>query len=48
MIAKKAGVKRLLLGHFSSMYESIEDFKTEACSIFENSELALEGISYII
>jgi ribonuclease Z len=48
MIAKKAGVKKLLLGHFSSMYETLEDFKTEACSIFENSELALEGISYII
>jgi hypothetical protein len=30
------------------MYESLDDFKTEACSIFENSELALEGMSYII
>ena len=48
MIAKKAGVQRLLLGHFSSRYETLEDFKTEACSIFENSELALEGLSYII
>ena len=48
MIAKKAKVKRLLLGHFSSMYESLDGFKTEACSIFENSELALEGLSYII
>ena len=47
-IAKKAGVKRLLLGHFSSMYESLEDFKTEACSVFENTELALEGICYTV
>lgn len=47
-IAKKAGVKKLLLGHFSSMYESLEEFKAEACTVFENTELALEGICYII
>ena len=47
-IAKKAGVKKLLLGHFSSMYESLEDFKTEASTVFENTELALEGCSYIV
>jgi ribonuclease Z len=47
-IAKKASVKKLLLGHFSSMYESLEDFKTEACTIFQNTELALEGCSYVI
>lgn len=45
-IAKKAGVKKLLLGHFSSMYESLEDFKKEACTVFENTDLALEGICY--
>jgi Metal-dependent hydrolases of the beta-lactamase superfamily III len=45
-IAKKAGVKKLLIGHFSSMYESLEEFKTEACAIFENTELALEGSCY--
>lgn len=47
-IAKKAGVKKLLLGHFSSMYESLEDFKIEACTVFENSELALEGSCYTV
>ena len=47
-IAKKAGVKKLLLGHFSSMYETLDEFKSEACSIFENSELALEGVTYVI
>lgn len=47
-IAKKAGAKKLLLGHFSSMYESLEDFKTEACSVFENTELAIEGCSFMI
>lgn len=47
-IAKKAGVKKLLLGHFSSMYETLDEFKTEACSVFENTELALEGACYNI
>ena len=47
-IAKKAGVKKLLLGHFSSMYELLDDFKTEACTVFENTELALEGICYTV
>lgn len=47
-IAKKAGVKKLLLGHFSSMYESLDEFKSEACSVFENTELAIEGICYIL
>jgi ribonuclease Z len=48
MIAKKAGVKKLIVGHFSSMYESLDDFKTEACSVFENSELAIEGCTYLV
>jgi ribonuclease Z len=47
-IAKKAGVKKLLLGHFSSMYESLDEFKNEACAVFENTELALEGICYTV
>jgi ribonuclease Z len=47
-IAKKAGVKKLLVGHFSSMYESLDEFKTEACSVFENTELAIEGICYTV
>ncbi len=47
MIAKKANVKKLLLGHFSSMYENLEMFKTEACEIFENTECAQEGICYL-
>ncbi len=46
-IAKKANVKKLLLGHFSSMYENIDDFRAEACEIFENTECALEGVCYL-
>lgn len=47
-IARKAGVKKLLLGHFSSKYESLDDFKNEACTIFENTELAVEGCTFIV
>ena len=47
-IAKKANVKKLLIGHFSSMYETLEDFKTEATAVFENTEIAEEGLCYMI
>jgi len=46
MIAKKAGVKKLLIGHFSSKYDTLEEFETEAKEIFENTEVAREGVSY--
>ena len=46
-IAKKALAKKLLLGHFSSMYEKLDQFKEEACEIFENTEIAEEGVCYL-
>lgn len=42
-IALKANVKQLLLGHYSTRYESIELFKTEAETIFPNVLLADDG-----
>ena len=45
-VAKKGGVKKLLLGHFSSMYDKLDGFKTEACEVFENTEIAEEGTCY--
>ncbi|MES2850587.1 MAG: ribonuclease Z [Bacteroidota bacterium] len=47
-IAEKAGVKKLLIGHFSAKYEVLDDFLTEACSVFPNTELALQGSCYPI
>jgi ribonuclease Z len=47
-IAKLAGVKRLVIGHFSSKYESIEPFLTEAKEVFENTDLAIEGTCFSI
>ena len=45
-IAKKANVKQLILGHFSTRYDSISHFRTEAKTIFENVELADDGKSF--
>ena len=47
-IAKKAGVKRLLIGHFSSRYRDLEPFLSEVRSTFRESSLAIEGKSYPI
>jgi ribonuclease Z len=47
-IAKKANVKKLLVGHFSSKYDTLEEFELEAREIFPNTELALEGVAYQI
>ncbi len=46
LIAQKAGVKKLLIGHFSSKYDTLEEFETEAREVFPETELALEGVCY--
>jgi ribonuclease Z len=45
-IAQKAGAKKLLIGHFSSKYDTLEEFEQEAREVFPNTELALEGVCY--
>lgn len=45
-LATKAGVKKLLIGHFSSKYDTLEEFEQEAREVFPNTELALEGVCY--
>ena len=45
-LAIKAGVKKLLIGHFSSKYDTLEEFEKEAREIFPNTELALEGVCF--
>ncbi len=42
-IALKANVKKLLIGHFSSRYKTLEPMLLEAQSVFPNTELAIEG-----
>lgn len=45
-IAQKADVKKLIIGHFSARYKTIDEFLPEAQSIFENTELAIEGRTF--
>jgi len=47
-IAEKAGVQKLLIGHFSAKYELLDEFLTETTAIFPNTELALSGMCYKI
>ena len=48
LIAKEATVDRLILGHYSTRYPSIEKFKAEAKHVFDNVELAEDGKKFII
>lgn len=45
-IAHKAEVKQLILGHYSTRYDSIELFKQEAETVFSNVLLANDGQSF--
>lgn len=45
-IAKEANVKNLMLGHFSTRYEDVSEFKTEAQEVFENVIIAEEGKTF--
>ncbi|MEM0578122.1 ribonuclease Z [Flavobacterium polysaccharolyticum] len=47
-IASKANVKSLLLGHYSTRYESIASFKEEALTVFSNVQLADDGTTFEI
>lgn len=47
-IAIKANAKKLLIGHFSSKYEILDQFLEEAKEVFPNSELAIEGVTFRI
>lgn len=47
-IAKLAGAKKLLIGHFSSRYKDLEPFLTEASAVFTNTIITYEGTTYEI
>ena len=46
VIGQKAQAKQLLIGHFSSKYECIEPFLHQAKKAFDNTHLAIEGVSF--
>lgn len=47
-MAKDAGAKRLLLGHFSARYKDLNPLLEEARSIFPHAYLAQEGEKYYV
>lgn len=47
-IAKIANVGKLIIGHFSSKYEQLDEFEKEARAVFPNTDLAIEGVTYTV
>jgi ribonuclease Z len=47
-IAKKANVKRLIIGHFSARYKNLYPLLDEAREVFAETTLAIEGDSFKI
>jgi ribonuclease Z len=47
-LALLAGVGNLLIGHFSSKYEDLAPFLSEASATFPKTQLAQEGVSYLV
>ena len=47
-IARLAGAKQLLLGHFSSKYKELDVFRDEAAEVFPNVLVTEEGVAYEI
>ena len=47
-IAIKAKAKRLLIGHFSSKYETLDIFLEQTKEVFPDTELAIEGVTFRI
>ena len=48
MIAKKAEVKQLMIGHYSARYKDLQPLLDETKSVFENTILAIEGESTFV
>jgi ribonuclease Z len=47
-LALKAGVKKLLIGHFSARYDDLHLLLEEAKALFPETELAMEGLNFTI
>jgi ribonuclease Z len=43
-IARKAGVKKLLIGHFSARYKDLSIMLEEAKAVFPETQLAEDGL----
>jgi ribonuclease Z len=48
MVAQKANVQKLLIGHFSSRYDDLNVLLEEAKQVFSNTEIAEEGKTFVL
>lgn len=48
MLAKEAGARQLLLGHFSSRYKTTDKLLEEALAVFPETRVSEDGMSYSI
>lgn len=48
LVAKEAGVGKLLLGHYSARYNNEQLLLNEAKEVFENSFLSKEGLTFFV
>ncbi|MEO6849671.1 MAG: ribonuclease Z, partial [Mucilaginibacter sp.] len=47
-VAVKTNAKKLLIGHFSARYKTLNEMLDEARSVFPETELAIEGKTFIV
>jgi len=47
-VALKTGAKKLLIGHFSARYKTLVDLLDEAIGVFPETEVAVEGKTFVI
>ncbi len=47
-MALKAGVKKLVIGHFSTRYKTVEPLLEEARAIFPETEPASDGATFSV
>ena len=47
-VALKTHAKKLLIGHFSARYKTLNELLDEARTVFPDTELAVEGTTFLI
>jgi ribonuclease Z len=47
-VALKTNAAKLIIGHFSARYKTLNELLDEAQSVFPNTELAVEGKTFVI
>jgi ribonuclease Z len=47
-VAAKVNAQKLVIGHFSARYKTLNELLEEAKSVFPNTELAIEGKTFVV